>query len=206
MRNRRRTSKHYRQPEDEELTKIFFLRYELEELFTEEEIVDFMSVARQSISGEFFFAVERNPRYKRGSNKRPFRGTENYIIGVGGRPSDLARYVTEKTHRQIVSTKCLPCHLTMLKPKLVERIVYAARYDIVLRTINAMMKNGEIRYDEGLGTWNVNQSNIDDFLDDRAFRKAIKRSLKVDDRNYHGAVRSQSKRRGRPEGVSVSFA
>lgn len=198
-----RRTRRYRQPEQEELKRIFFRDYELDKLFTEEEIIDLMSTARQSVAGEFYFACEENPRWRPGSDKKRFRGTDNFIIGIGGRPSDLARFVTAKTHRQIVSAKQLPCHLAALSPKLVERIVASARYDVVIQTINTMIENGEIRYDYGLGTWNVNQSNIDDFLDDRAFRKAARR-IKNDYRPYHGRP---GRDRGRvPEGVSVSFA
>lgn len=193
----------YRQPSQEEVTKIFFLQYELDELFMEEEIIDLMTIARQSVAGEFYFACEENPRWRPGSDKKRFRGTDNFIIGVGDRPKHLARFVTDKTHRQIISAKQLPSRLAALSPKLVDRIVASARYDIVIRTINAMIENGEIRYDYGLGTWNVNQSNIDDFLDDRAFRKTAKR-IKNDYRPYHGRP---GRDRGRvPEGVSVSFA
>jgi hypothetical protein len=80
----RRTSKRYRQPGEKELTKIFFLEYELDELFFEEEIEDFLSVAHQGIAGEFYYAKEVNPRYKPGSGKKLYRCTDNYIIGVGG--------------------------------------------------------------------------------------------------------------------------
>lgn len=200
--NWRRTGR-YRQPEQEELKRIFFREYELEELFTEEEVIDLMSTARQSVAGEFYFACEENPRWRPGSDKKRFRGTDNFIIGVGGKPSELARFVAQKTHRQIVSAKQLPSNLAALQPKLVEMIVRAARYSIVLHAINAMIENGEIRYDHGLGTCNVSQSNIDDFLDDRAFRKVAKR-IKNDYRPYHGRP---GRDRGRvPEGVSVSFA
>ncbi|HET8689897.1 MAG TPA: hypothetical protein VFL81_00435 [Candidatus Saccharimonadales bacterium] len=199
----RRTTKH-RQASDKELAKIFFLHYELEEIFYPEEIIDLMATARQAVAGEFYFACEQNPRWKPGSNKKRFRGTDNYIIGVGDRPSELARHITKQTHRQLVSTKQLPCGLQELSPKLLERIVARARYDVVLRTVNAMIKAGDIRYDVGTGTWEVNQSNIDDFVADRDYRKEIKRQLKFDDRAWHGRPRRD---RGRvSEGVSVSFA
>ncbi len=202
--SKRYRAKRHRVPDKEEQKRIFFQPYELEELFFEEEILDLMSIARQGVAGEFYFAREENPRWRPGSDKKRFRGTDNFIIGVGGRPSDLARHVAEKTHRQIVNGKQLPCKLKELSPGLVERIVAIARYDVVLRTINAMIANGEIRYDTGIGTWNVNQSNIDDFLDDRSFRKEAKRAIKDDYRPWHGRP---GRDRGRiPEGVSVSFA
>lgn len=202
--SKRRRSQGYRRPDEKELHKILFLKYELEELFFEEEILDFMTVARQSVAGEFYFAKEENPRWRQDSNKKRFRGTDNFIIGVSGRPSDLARYIAKKTHRQIICGKQLPCDLRELSPKMIERILATARYDVVLRTVNAMIDNGEIRYDIGVGTWNVNQSNIDDFLDDRFFRKEAKRAIKDDYRPWHGRP---GRDRGRmPEGVSVSFA
>ncbi len=198
-----KTQKH-RRPDEKELNKIFFMHYELSELFFEEEIIDLMIVARQSVAGEFYFAKEENPRWRSGSDKKRFRGTDNFIIGIGGKPSDLARYIAERTHRQIVCRKQLPQHLKELSPKLIERIIGAVRYDIVLNAINAMIKNGEIRYDIGIGTWNINQSNIDSFLNDRAFRKVARHAIKNDYRPWHGRP---GRDRGRmPEGVSVSFA
>ncbi|HET6622510.1 MAG TPA: hypothetical protein VFG56_01100 [Candidatus Saccharimonadales bacterium] len=198
----RRTTKH-RQASDKELSKIFFLHYELEEIFYEEEIIDFMAAARQAVAGEFYFACEQNPRWKPNSDKKRFRGTDNYIIGVSDRPSELAQHITKQTHRQLICTKQLSGELRELSPKLVERIVARARYDIVLRAINAMIRAGEIRYDHGTGIWEVNQSNIDDFVADRHYRKEVKQQM-FNDRAWHGRPRRD---RGRvPEGVSVSFA
>lgn len=203
MSNRYR-SQRYRKPDDKEVKKIFFLQYDLEELFYEEQILDFMSIARQGVAGEFYFAKEENPRWRPGSNKKRFRGTDNYIIGVGNRPSDLARYVAEKTHRQIISGKQLPSRLRDLPPKLIDRIVANLRYQAVLSAVNVMVTGGELWYDMGLGTWNVSQSSVDGFLEDRSFRKAAKRAIKDDYRPWHGRP---SRDRGQmPEGVSVSFA
>lgn len=199
----RSTAKH-RQATDKEIAKIFFLHYELDDIFYPEEIDKLMETARRAVAGEFYFACEQNPRWRPGSDKKRFRGTDNYIIGVGHRPSELARHVAQRTHRQLIATWQLPARLQELSPKLVERIVSQARYDLVLQTVNAMIVAAEVRYDYGTGTWEVNQSNIDDFMTDRHNRKEVKRQLKFDDHSWHGRPRRD---RGRmPEGVSVSFA
>lgn len=119
-----RRTKHYRQPSKKEVSKILFLQYELEELFNDGEIIDLMATARQSVAGEFYFAREENPRWRPGSDKKRFRGTDNFIIGVGGRPSDLAQFVANKTHRQIISARQLPHHLASLSPKLIEKSLH----------------------------------------------------------------------------------
>lgn len=192
----------YRRPTNEEAVKIFFKEYELEELFYFDEVEEFLTVAYQAIAGEFYYAVEVNPRFKLGSNNKLYRGTDNYIIGVGGRPSDLASYIAKSTHRKIVPAKRLPDGLSDLVPKLVDKIVSKARGDIVLLAVNAMAENGEIRYDEALGTWNICQSNVDSFLCDKAMRSSVKRAMKYDDRAWHGRPRRD---RGKvPTGISVS--
>ncbi len=201
---RRHRAKDYRQPKREELNKIFFLQYGLQELFDPEDIEDFLSVALHAVAGEFHYAKELNPRYSLGSNKRLYRCTDNYIIGVGGKPSELARYISKMTHRKIVPAKCLPSQLYELSPKLVERIVATARYDLILLSVNAMVHDGQIRYDEGRGIWEASQSSIDGFLVDKDLRRVIRRAMKNDHRPWHGRP---SRDRGKmPEGVSVSFS
>lgn len=197
------TSRH-RQPSGSELTRIFFRPYELDELFTDEEIEQLVSLARLSIAGEFFFAMEENPRFRPGNGMKRYRNTDNYIIGIGGRVSDIARYVANKTHRQIVSSKQLPSELSDLADNLVDKIVANARYDLLLVAADAMRSNAEVWYDEALGVWNVSQSCVDEFHAYRLDRKA-QRAQKVDDRAWHGRP-ERDRGRAVPAGVSVSFA
>lgn len=200
---RSRKAKQYREPTREEQKRLF-TGFELTELFSEREIDDFVSVARHSIAGEFFFAHEENPRYQPNKRMQRFRRTDNYIIGIGGRQSELARFVTKNTHRQIISRRHLPCSLNELPPRLVEAVVNKVCYTIVLTTVNAMRHSGEIWYDEALGIWGIRQSTVDGFVTDRASRQETRRALKYDDRSYHG--RPGRDRGSIPEGVSISFA
>ncbi len=200
---RRRHSSQYRKPTRLEKSKIYHLDYELDSLFTEDEIIDLMDSARLAIAGEFYFAKEKNPRWRPGCSLKPYRGTDHYVIGVGGKSSELAQHVSKATHRKIVHETMLPEDLLELSPKHVMRIVLAARMEIILNSINVMRSQGELRYDEGLGTWNIIPSCIDEYRAERNFRREAKKLLKFDDRAYHGRPRRD---RGKvPGGVSVSL-
>ena len=178
-----RTNTH-RQATHKEIVAIHYTGYELEELFTDEQIVDILVIARLAVAGEFFHAKDFNPRYKPGQGMRQFFNTDNYIIGCEGRPAKLARYVIEKTHRQIAHKNQLPDNLQELSPAHVERIVEIARFKAIIAAIDIMFVEGEIWYDEGFGIWNVRQSTLDEYTEDRAFRKAIR--VKLDKRPFHG--------------------
>lgn len=200
--SKQRTARNYRQPTKQEETKIYFTGYELDDIFFEDEIEDFFAVARRRIIAEFFYATERNPRYKYGSDRRPYQRTDNYIIGVSGRVSDLAKHVRDKMHRPFISVDQLPEKLAELSPRLTDRIIRRAQLDI-LTLVLQIMRHREVWYDEGTGIWQVCQSSMDEYLE---YRRPARTANKVDDRNYHGRVRSQSKRRGIPEGVSIGLA
>ena len=190
----------------ERYSKIVHIGYELSELFNEEELEDIVSDARLAIAGEFYFATERNPRYKPGNGQRKERSTDNYIVGVGGRPSDLARHVAGRTRRRIISARSLPSDVvTDLAPTFVDIILQRVMYDATLLAINVMNDEREVWYDESTGIWSIMQSTVDGFVAERKFRRAVRQTLKHDDRSYHGRVRSQSKRRGIPEGVSIGY-
>jgi hypothetical protein len=197
-----RRTRTYRTPTREEETRIFFIGYELTELFDEEEIEDFAAAARRRIIGEFFYATERNPRFKPGSDRRQRRRTDNYIWGLTSKTSDLARYVREHMHRPFIHPHQLPDDLTELSPKMVEAIIARAHQDVLAMVIQLMRKR-EIWYDEGVGIWQACQSSVDEFLE---YKRAVKALVKVDHREFHGRVRSHSKLRGVPPGVSVSYA
>ena len=199
MSNWRRSQK-YRQPDRKERNKIFFTGYQLGELFSEEEIADLVSTARQRVIGEFFYATERNPRYRPGSGMKARRGTDNYICELSIRPSELARYVLRKMHRTFVTRHQLPGEMSDLPPKLIEMVIQQTQYNLILLAVNTMRQRGEVWYDEALGIWQVRQSSVDEFLE---FRR-VARSVKVDDRSWHG--RPSRDRGAIPEGVSVSFA
>lgn len=194
----------YRTPTRKEHNKIRHIGYQLDELFfDEDEFRDIMDAARRRVIGEFFYATEKNPRYKWGSDRRPTQRTDNYIWGVSNKLSDLAYYVRDHMHRQFISVNQLPPDLVDLEPSLVDSVIQKAQHDVLMQVL-VVMRHHEIWYDEGVGIWQVCQSTMDDFL---AYRKVAKTTtVKNDMRPFHGRVRSQSRNRGIPAGVSVSFA
>lgn len=198
----KRSASKYRSPTSKEASKILYTGYQLHELYFPDEIEDFMAAAKRRIMNAFHAATEPNPRYKWGSDRRPYRRTDNYIIGVGGKPSDLVRHVQESM-RPFINTGQLPEKLQSLSPQLTDKIIARAQRDVLL-LVAQLMRHHEVWYDEATGLWQICQSSMDEFHAYR--RKARSVSTKLDDRSYHGRVRSQSKARGIPEGVSVGFA
>jgi hypothetical protein len=194
-----RKAKTYRPPTREENRRAF-TGFELDELFDEDEIEDLMAAAKRRVVREFNRAVEPNPRFKPGSDRRKTRRTDNYIWGLPNKPSELAHYVQRNMKRSFLSAEQLPQELTELHPKFVEMILVQTQYNVLLAMIN-WMRRREIWYDEGVGIWQICQSAVDEFL---TYRRAARAAIpKFDERSYHGRVRSQSERRGIPEGTSV---
>lgn len=192
----------YRQPTREEKEQAFS-GLELDDLFDEDEIADLMGAAKRRIVREFICAVEKNPRFRPGSGRRPYQRTDNYIWGLPDKPSELARYVQRNMKRQFISPDQLPAELRELHPRFVEMILIQTQYNVLLAMTN-WMRRREIWYDDGVGIWQVCQSAVDEFKDYRRAARSV--MVKLDDRSYHGRVRSQSKARGIPEGVSVGVA
>jgi hypothetical protein len=177
-----RKAKTYRPPTREENRRAF-TGFELDELFDEDEIEDLMAAAKRRVVREFNRAVEPNPRFKPGSDRRKTRRTDNYIWGLPNKPSELAHYVQRNMKRSFLSAEQLPQELTELHPKFVEMILAQTQYNVLL------------------AMWQICQSAIDEFL---TYRRAARAAIpKFDERSYHGRVRSQSERRGIPEGTSV---
>jgi uncharacterized Fe-S radical SAM superfamily protein PflX len=190
---RRRAPRNYRSASKTELTKIFFTSYPLEELFDEEDLEDLLVVTKRRIIAEFFFATDRY--------RGRYISTDNYIIGVDGRLSDLASYVTRKMRRHIVRPWDLPGHIQELSPKIIDRIIARTEYELILNVLQDI-RHHEIWYDEARGIWQASQTSLDEYLE----TKRIARNIKRDDRSYHGRVRSQSKARGIPAGTSIGTA
>jgi hypothetical protein len=200
-----RSTRAYRQPSREEESKILFLGFQLGELFEEKEIEDFMAAAKRRIVGEFHYAMETNPRFRPGSDRRPKRRTDNYIVGLGCKPSELARYVNQTMHRPFVKANQLPSEFQDLRPKLVETLLLNAQYEALLMTIQVMHgQTREIWYDEAVGIWQIIQSSVDEWVEYQRVARSAR--VKADMRPFHGRVRSQSRRSGTPAGTSVSLA
>jgi hypothetical protein len=199
--SRSRKTRPFRHASREEERKIRFIGYELTELFDDKDIEDFAATARRRIIGEFYYATEKNPRYKLGSDRRPKRRTDNYIWGLRGKPNDLARYVNQHMHRPFIRPSQLPHELSDLNPKLLDTIIHNAQFDVLVMVVQ-VMRNRDIWYDEGVGIWQACQSSVDEFLENK---RAVRALTKIDDRSFHGRVRAQSSSRGIPAGVSVGL-
>lgn len=192
--------KNYRQIDKRtESTILFTGGIPLGELFTEDELSDFLALARRRIIRTFDVATEPNPRFRRGCGK-PRRNTDNYIVGVGGRPSDLTRRVSKQLTHPIVKESDLPYFLSGISPKLIDRQLQQASQQIIQHCVVAMRDNGDIYFEESRGTWEIAQSCIDEYKSERS---VARNSMKVDWRTYHGRNRAQSNRRNIPEGVSI---
>lgn len=184
--------------------RITRIGYRLDELFFQEELEDLMVIARHRISREFHFATEENPRWKPGSGRRQFRQTDNFIIGVSERPSELASYVLRNMRRSFIQKHQLPKQVRDLPEWLMEKVIAKAHYDVLLGAINAMHANSDIWYDYGLGIWISAQSNLDDFWKFVEKDWADKGTPKFDDRSWHGRPRRD--RGTMPEGAAARFA
>lgn len=205
-----RRSKNYRCREQTspEICKIAWGGYHAVDLFSEEELLDLMALARARIIRAFVEQFECYRDHK--------RRTDNYIIGVRPKQSALADWIIEghksadaryddgKRMKHFIEIALLPERLRYLDQKWLERLVYQLERDIVLMELNVMcgMPNYEIYFLESHGLWQLIQSAADEYYT----QKTRIRRVKDDRRNEHGMVRSQRKRRGRPAGVSTSMA
>lgn len=215
MGNQRRPGK-FRQPSSRETNRIWHLGIPLGDLFDKHELEDLMEAAKRRIVAEFVYAMEVNPRFKPGSDRRPMRRTDNYIIGLGRKQSELAEYVLKSMHRPFIRPNQLPSRFSDLHPIHIERIVFQAQYDVLLLVVQTM-NNYEVWYDEGIGIWQVCQNSVDEL---NRYRRAAKEALgtsegakqprshrvKNDFRPFHGRDRGQAKRSGTPPGTSISLA
>ena len=205
MANSRKTSKVHR--------SIHQLGMPVGELFDDDQLADLMAAARRRIIAAFHHATEMH----RGRRK----GTDNYVRGVEPKMSELAYYVQRQMKHPFISEAQLPASVDRLSSLEIKIIIQQATYDIIMATLKVMCVpkpktpsqyreascSYEIYYDSELCVWQIVQSSIDEYvMYRRAARTAGQASIKDDRRNYHGRVRSQSRRRGIPEGVSVSLA
>lgn len=191
---------------------VFRLDYRLDELFYPEELADKMEIARRRVVAAFIEATEPIPfsRIKTSCStfdglehpRSRLRGTDNYIIGVGGKQKDLAYYIVRTSKRPIVTPGDLPTEIRQLGQRMQQRIIFETDVRIVLALLNEMCQAplSEIRYDEACGIWQIVQSSID------RHKMSLSRArfaLKFDRRNEHGKVRAQRIARGIPAGLST---
>jgi len=177
------------------ITKIVLHRYNVRDLFTDEEIIDLMNVAKGRIARVFM----RESELYRGK----IRGTDNYIHGVSSRQSELARYITFKSRGSFISREMLALNC-IIPPKQLDALIKQLEYQVILLQLNVMCSapHYEVYFEERCGVWQIIQSVTDEA---RGQRRAARR-VKQDDRSFHGRVRSQSNRRGVAPGTSISTA
>jgi hypothetical protein len=184
--------------------------YGLDDFFVQEELEDVINTARRRVIGTFHHSTELH----RGRVK----GTDNYIRGVEPKMTELARHVLQKMKssfirpgqlEELIDTREMP-------RRDLERLIHQLQFDAVMLALHIMCvqppktppgfriedTTDEIYYDSVLCVWQIRQSSIDEY---RLIR-AVARKIKRDNRNFHGRNRSQSQRRGVPEGTSISIA
>lgn len=168
----------------------------LDELFTDEELIEKLWLARHRIITIFYNEMEwRNGK---------FRKTDNYVIGVGKKQSELARYICSQIKRGFVSESDLPPRMAELSPRDIRDTISNLQYRIILTMLNQLCSpvGCDIWYDEETGIWQMSQSCHDKMKAE--FRQARK-AIKFDRRNWHGRPRNQARRRGTPPGASISY-
>lgn len=150
-------------------------RYSLDELFSDEELVDKLGVARNRIAATFTNATE----WRHGRK----RGTHNYILGVGGQQKDLEDHIIKHTltheRKGIVTASELPKSIGDHIPTL-KAVVRETNIRLIAAELDRMV-NGEklIWYNEHHGTWEALQSVIDNYLAELTNAKQVR---KVDER------------------------
>lgn len=195
-----------------ELRVALYGHFRLEELFTEEQLVDLMTLARNRILSSFYRATEKRSRSltgpertsKRNGFRRPYYlviGTDNYIIGIEGLQSELARHVSHRM-KQFVHSRDLPNWVGEVSDKLTDTLIAHVQQKVLLAVLNQMCTTAEVWYDDARGIWQVCQTAVDQYLEVRAAAKA---TLPLNDRSYHGRPRRQTRARGIPEGTSVGL-
>lgn len=177
-------------------SRVYYFDYELTELFDREELENKLALARRHI-----IAVFHNATFTHRGRRR---GTDNFIVGVDKRQKDLAKHIATSAKR-FVDVRDLPVEISHLTDGHRNHIAGQAQYKLVLAMLNQMCGPGsqhEIYWDDMRGWWQMRASCLTEYLSVNHARRQLKR----DDRTFHGRVRSQSKRRGVPEGASISYA
>lgn len=131
--------------------------YPLEELFSDDALLDKLAIAGHRILKAFDLAT-----YK---TRGKWHGTDNFIVGVGPRQKHLVEYVMQRIVRGmnsgIVYVTELPEELGNVKAVLGEARRNAERRLIAVR-LDQLVQIGEIWFDEQTpGTWNICTSAMD---------------------------------------------
>lgn len=192
-------------------TVILQCDYRLDDFFEQEELEDLIAAARRRVIGAFHHATEKH--------RGRIKGTDNYIRGVEPKMSELARYVVRYIKHPIIRPGQLSelIDIDDVRTYDLNRLIYQLQFEAVMAALHVMCvqppktppgfriedSTDEIHYDSLRCFWQIRQSSIDEYV---KYRRAARTMFKQDDRNYHGRNRSQSQRRGVPEGTSISIA
>jgi len=168
--------------------------FEPDEIFTEDEIESLLSDAERRIVVIFQHAVE----FRRGR----YIGTDNYIIGISHRVSELARHVSREVRNPIVDHSDIERSFGDVSRSHAKKQAMLIQTKLIAEALVLARSNANLWYDEATGIWQLAQS----FIDEHEARHQVAKALKFDRRTEHGQVRSQRIARDRPAGVSVSLA
>ena len=165
-----------------------------EEVFFPEDIQELRKFARARIVETFHRAYE----HMRGKD----RSTDNYIVNVGRRPSELAKHIASKLRYDFIDVDELGGHVAQWPLKMKLLLVDSLQYHLILDEINALINAPQhgLYFLESHGLWQLVQSVIDELP------RPHERTPKIDRRNYHGRPRNQTQSRGIPGGVSTSWS
>ena len=185
--------------------------YRLDDFFEPEELEDIIGAARRRVIGAFHHATEKH--------RGRIKGTDNYIRGVEPKMSELAKYVVRYIKHPIIQPNQLTelIDVDEMRVNDLNRLLYELQFEAVMAALHVMCVQppktppgfkiedctDEIYYDSLRCFWQIRQSSVDEY---KKYRAAVRTMFKHDDRNYHGRNRSQSQRRGVPEGTSISTA
>lgn len=132
--------------------------YGISELFDDEALQDKLVIARNRVAAAFYYAE----RWSRGR----YRPCE-YIVGLGPKQKDLVEYVMETVigyhHRGIVTIAELPTWLGK-DPHMLRRIADRAEHNLVALALNELVKERHVWYNKYYGTWETQQSILDEYI------------------------------------------
>lgn len=159
-------------------------RRTLDELFTETEISDLLSIARLRICKAFDWTTELRDGRQRGT-------LNNQIKFIGHRPSDLVDHVVEKVVSQswVVHRNRLPSVVVGDNPYVLRETARAAERELVTMVVNNMINHGVLRYDDsGIPYWEIQVSAMDEYKSNKAMAKKLEARTRREKRHGGGRL------------------
>lgn len=144
-------------------------RRTLDELFTDAELGDLLSIARLRVCKAFDQTTELRDGRQRGAQN-------NQIRLIGRRPSDLVDYIIEEvvSKNWVVHRNTLPSEVVGHSPYVLRETARAAERELVTMAVNDMIKRGSLRYDDAdTPYWEVQVSAMDEYRSNQALVKKL---------------------------------